>query len=63
MENNCNVLATSCEEKILQAAQGIHNAGPWTAIYGDGHAGTTILNALGTIPPNEQRVIRAGFDN
>jgi UDP-GlcNAc3NAcA epimerase len=46
LENSCNVLTGSCEEKIIAAAQNIGQAGPWTAAYGDGHAGTAILNAL-----------------
>jgi UDP-GlcNAc3NAcA epimerase len=46
LENNCNVLTGSCEEKIIAAAQSVGKAGPWTAAYGDGHAGTAILNAL-----------------
>jgi UDP-N-acetylglucosamine 2-epimerase len=47
LENHCNVLAGSCGETILEAARTAGNAGPWTALYGDGSAGMTIVNALG----------------
>ena len=46
LENNCNVLTGCSEDKILRAAANIDQAGPWTAVYGDGNAGSTILNAL-----------------
>jgi UDP-GlcNAc3NAcA epimerase len=46
LANDCNVLTGCDEEKILQAAESTNKAGPWTAIYGDGHAGASILNAL-----------------
>jgi len=46
LENTCNVLAGCCEEKILRAVNAIDTTGPWTAKYGDGHAGTAMLNAL-----------------
>jgi UDP-GlcNAc3NAcA epimerase len=50
LENRCNILTGSSEEKILQAAEGIDKSGPWTAVYGDGNAGAAILNALATRP-------------
>jgi UDP-GlcNAc3NAcA epimerase len=46
LENHCNVLAGCSERKILQAAVGVNESGPWTPAYGDGNAGTKILNAL-----------------
>ncbi len=46
LENNCNVLTGCSEDKILRAAANIGQAGPWTALYGDGNAGRAILNAL-----------------
>ena len=46
LENDCNVLTGCCAEKILAAVGGINESGPWSAIYGDGNAGTAILNAL-----------------
>jgi UDP-GlcNAc3NAcA epimerase len=46
LENHCNVLTGACEENILQAAEAIQTTGPWTAVYGDGSAGTTMLTAL-----------------
>jgi UDP-GlcNAc3NAcA epimerase len=50
LENNCNVLTGCSEDKILRAVAGIDNAGPWTAVYGDGRAGTAMLNALAAHP-------------
>jgi UDP-GlcNAc3NAcA epimerase len=44
--NNCNVLVGSAEEKIVKASEGTNDAGPWTAIYGDGNSGAAHLNAL-----------------
>jgi UDP-N-acetylglucosamine 2-epimerase len=46
LENRCNVLVGACEETILEATRAIGAAGPWTAVYGDGSAGTAIMNAL-----------------
>ena len=46
LENHCNVLTGSCGETILKATRDIGSAGPWTAAYGDGSAGTAIVNAL-----------------
>ena len=46
LENNCNVLAGCCEDKIVRAASAIDQAGPWNAVYGSGHAGAAILDAL-----------------
>jgi len=46
LENGCNVL-TGCDGgAILRAAAGIGAAGPWTAAYGRGEAGRSILKAL-----------------
>jgi UDP-N-acetylglucosamine 2-epimerase len=45
LENDCNVLTGCSEQKILQAAVNVNQAGPWTPIRRD-HAGTAILNAL-----------------
>jgi UDP-GlcNAc3NAcA epimerase len=44
--NTCNVLTGCCGEKILHAVSAIHTTGPWTAKYGDGHAGKAMLSAL-----------------
>jgi UDP-GlcNAc3NAcA epimerase len=46
LENGCNVLTGAGEEQIVSAAAAIQHAGPWTAAYGDGNAGATILKAL-----------------
>lgn len=46
--DNCNVLTGASEERILTAATAIGDAGPWTAVYGDGAAGTVTLNAIET---------------
>jgi UDP-N-acetylglucosamine 2-epimerase (non-hydrolysing) len=46
LENNCNVLAGCSEDKVMQAVATVGQAGPWTAVYGDGQAGTAILQAL-----------------
>jgi len=46
LENDCNVLAGSCEKQILAAVERTRKAGPWTVAYGDGNAGEKILNAL-----------------
>ena len=46
LENRCNVLTGCNREKILAAARASHQAGPWTASYGDGQAGAVMLAAL-----------------
>ena len=46
LENNCNVLTGASEKNILQAAEAIGTAGPWTAIYGDGCSGKAMLDVL-----------------
>ena len=46
LENGCNVLAGACAERIRVAAGMIGEAGPWTAAYGNGQAGSAILKAL-----------------
>jgi UDP-GlcNAc3NAcA epimerase len=46
LENGCNALAGCSKDSILQAARAIQSAGPWTAAYGDGHAGELMLTAL-----------------
>jgi UDP-GlcNAc3NAcA epimerase len=46
LENGCNRLAGCSKERILDALNSIGMAGPWTAVYGHGHAGPAILNAL-----------------
>jgi UDP-GlcNAc3NAcA epimerase len=50
LENNCNVLTGTTEREIVAASTRIREAGPWTAVYGDGNAGTAILNALESHP-------------
>jgi UDP-GlcNAc3NAcA epimerase len=44
--NNCNVLAGCDGNKIVKAAQAAGQAGPWTAVFGDGSAGAAIVEAL-----------------
>jgi UDP-N-acetylglucosamine 2-epimerase len=46
LENNCNVLTGASEDEIVAASTRIREAGPWTAVYGDGRAGAAILAAL-----------------
>ena len=46
LANGCNVLTGACESEIVAAANEVHKAGPWTAVYGDGHAGAAILKSL-----------------
>jgi len=53
LENSCNVLTGCSEDKILRAAAGVDKAGPWTAIYGDGRAGTAMLDALAAHPRSQ----------
>jgi UDP-GlcNAc3NAcA epimerase len=45
LKNRCNVLAGADKDAIVAAAR-VDAAGPWTAEYGDGHAGDAILNAI-----------------
>lgn len=46
LENSCNVLAGASLDKIRDASGGIAQAGPWTSLYGNGHAGDAVLRAL-----------------
>jgi UDP-GlcNAc3NAcA epimerase len=46
LARNCNVLTGACEKKIVEAARAVDQAGPWTAVYGNGDAGDRILAAL-----------------
>jgi UDP-GlcNAc3NAcA epimerase len=46
LENHCNVLVGAHEERIVEAAARTASAGPWTAVYGTGHAGEAITAAL-----------------
>jgi UDP-GlcNAc3NAcA epimerase len=46
LEHGCNLLTGADEGQIVSAASKIEKAGPWTAAYGDGHAGAAILKAL-----------------
>jgi UDP-N-acetylglucosamine 2-epimerase len=46
LENQCNVLVGAHEEHIVEAATRTYSAGPWTAVYGTGHAGEAITSAL-----------------
>lgn len=46
LENGCNVLAGADADRIVGAARDAATAGPWTALYGDGHAGDKIIDAL-----------------
>ena len=46
LENGCNVLTGADEDRIVAAARQARYAGPWTAVYGEGNAGTLILEAL-----------------
>ena len=44
--NGCNVLAGASCGRIAAAAREIEAAGPWTAAYGAGDAGTAVLDSL-----------------
>jgi UDP-GlcNAc3NAcA epimerase len=46
LANGCNVLTGADERRIFEAAVHASEAGPWTAVYGDGQAGAAILRAL-----------------
>jgi UDP-GlcNAc3NAcA epimerase len=46
LENRCNVLTGCSEERILEAASTAGKCGPWKSSYGDGDAGSSILEAL-----------------
>lgn len=46
LENRCNVLAGASEEPIVESAANVKTAGPWTAVYGDGNAGSIIVDHL-----------------
>lgn len=46
LQNRCNVLAGADTEKIVAAAEKAGQAGPWTAVYGDGDAGLNTIAAL-----------------
>jgi UDP-N-acetylglucosamine 2-epimerase len=48
LENSCNVLTGAGEQRILAAASACETAGPWTIAFGDGQAGSAILQALST---------------
>jgi UDP-GlcNAc3NAcA epimerase len=61
LENNCNVLTGSCEERIVGAAREIAKAGPWTVVYGDGNAGSVMLSALFGLRYGEERRILRGY--
>lgn len=44
--NGCNVLTGASRSRILEAAKTAGNAGPWAMAYGDGQAGSAILDCL-----------------
>ena len=46
LANGCNALTGANAERIITAALESVNAGPWTAVYGDGHAGRRIIESL-----------------
>ena len=46
LENGCNRLAGCSKQKILEACRAAEKAGPWTAAYGNGEAGSAMLLAL-----------------
>jgi UDP-GlcNAc3NAcA epimerase len=46
LENNCNVLTGCSKDKIAAAAAAVGQAGPWSALYGNGDAGGAMLDAL-----------------
>jgi UDP-GlcNAc3NAcA epimerase len=46
LENGCNTLTGCDEDRILAAAHSRATVGPWTAVYGDGRAGHSILDVL-----------------
>jgi UDP-GlcNAc3NAcA epimerase len=45
LEHGCNVIAGADRATIVEAAKA-DRLGPWTAHYGDGHAGDAILDAI-----------------
>jgi UDP-GlcNAc3NAcA epimerase len=45
LDNHCNVLVGSSEERIVEAAA-LERHGPWNRSYGDGEAGRSILDAI-----------------
>ncbi len=53
LENRCNVLTGSDEERIVAAANQYQSAGPWTAAYGDGFAGRAIVETLQPRPSQQ----------
>jgi UDP-GlcNAc3NAcA epimerase len=46
LENRCNVLTGCSQQRILEAAAAVSQAGPWSHSYGDGRAADNILDAL-----------------
>jgi UDP-GlcNAc3NAcA epimerase len=46
LANGCNVLVGSSEEKIIEAARRTHECGPWIVNYGEGNAGSVVLEKL-----------------
>jgi UDP-GlcNAc3NAcA epimerase len=46
LNNRCNVLTGADTDKIVAAANSASQAGPWTAVYGDGKAGVLMVDAL-----------------
>lgn len=48
--NACNVLTGVNPKKIFEAVANSNHAGPWSATYGNGKAGTAVLNCLESRP-------------
>lgn len=46
LANGCNTLTGANADRIVAAALETVNAGPWTAVYGDGAAGRRIIESL-----------------
>jgi UDP-GlcNAc3NAcA epimerase len=46
LDHNCNVLTGADRNKILHAVEDVPQAGPWKIHYGEGDAGSAILDAL-----------------
>lgn len=50
LENGCNRLTGASVERIVEEAQSSCDTGPWLPLYGNGHAGGAILDALDASP-------------
>src|ERR1039458_2538283 len=46
LARNCSVLTGACEERMVETAPTVDQAGPWAVAYGNGDAGDHNLTAL-----------------